>query len=330
MQTNMRFFHYIAPIMLIVLSALGLSCKNQDNQSFKIARFDLDLSEYNTLNKTQKEEFIKEYTPVIQNYILRIDPDTSLSINDKLEHFANSNTTKFFEADIKERFVRTDSIEKILGQANASIRRLLGFGLPHLYGAVIPYNQSIIITDSMAIIGLNHYLGVDYRAYSDFPEFIRRRKTPERLPYDIVEATLKTRYPLITATGTTLEQMLYEGAIAYATSKIIPDFDEARCFDMTSEQLKWVEDNEPQIWRSLVNADLLDDTSIIVKQTLFNPAPFAAALSKEVPAETGRWIGLRIISKYLESNKISIKDFLQQRSYHKSKNILISIAYNGQ
>ena len=70
---------------------------------------------------------------------------------------------------------------------------------PEIYSAVITYNQSIILADTVMLLGLNHYLGCDYEGYKHLDGYRRATKTAAaRLPYDIAESIIATAYPLPT------------------------------------------------------------------------------------------------------------------------------------
>jgi hypothetical protein len=60
------------------------------------------------------------------------------------------------------------------------------------------------------------------------------------------------------------------------------------------------------------------------------PAPFSNPISQETPGMVGRWLGKEILTKYQSRHDFSIIDFLKNKQYNNSQNILIESEYNGQ
>ena len=144
------------------------------------------------------------------------------------------------------------------------------------------------------------------------------------------EALLKIHFPFEPDDNTVLENMIYEGLIAYLAETIIPDYEDSLYFSFSSKQLSWCIAHERQIWEQLLIDDILYSTSGFVKSALLKPAPFSEHLTRESPGQTCCWIGKSIVESYLSNNKAELKYLLETKAYQDSQTFLIDSKYDGR
>lgn len=252
------------------------------------------------------------------------------SASDFLEAYAGSRAVKMFMPDIRSRLHGLDSVESELG----SVRRGMGEWLPdvafpaRVYGVVIPYNQSVILADTVAFVGLNHYLGADYPGYEAFDLYRRVLKEPDRIVPDLTEAIVRSAYPYEDGLdATVLSRMIYEGAIVNAMIKSDPQLTLSRALGWSGEQLRWAEVNERRSWQQLIASDLLFSTNPADAARLVNPAPATAVINPSAPGQLGRYIGYRIVEKWLESHHGASPKTLLKPIFYNSRDTLIESAY---
>ena len=314
--------------LIFLLGATLNSCQHTRCQPVSIERFDLDIVRFAQLDTAERIRFVKQYEPVIDLYLGMVD-----TISDPytiLENFANRNSTIFFTPEVKKQYADISDLETTLGCEASALREKSEIAFPRVFSAIIPYNQSILVDNSTLIIGLNHYLGSDYEAYESFPEYRRAFKTRAKIAYDVCEAILKSHYPYISKVNTLLERMVYEGVIAAAAAEIVPNFDEATYFSITPEKYQWCCDNESQLWAQLLIDDDLYNTEEITITRYLDPAPYTVAFTDASPGMACRWIGLRIVERYLKAVDDSPFEMLNDKDYQDSQNILIKSQYDGK
>lgn len=226
-------------------------------------------------------------------------------------------------------------------QAEASLGRFAaimttvipGFRMPALYGVVIPYNQGIVRVDSVMLIGLNHYLGSGYEGYSNFPQWQRSRKSPDRLAVDIAYAILQTQLPAPDATEaggapTALSRMLRDGALVYAITQILPDCNAASVLAYTSQDSEWLEKNEKMIWQTMIERDLLYSTDPAIAQRLTAPGPSTSVIHPSAPGATGTYIGYKIVESYSANHpEATLAEILSERFYSNPTATLSAASY---
>ncbi len=176
--------------------------------------------------------------------------------------------------------------------------------------------QSILFTDSVMIVALNHYLGPAYPGYEGLPEHIRRLKTPEMLPYDIAEALTATAYPYEGDNATTISRLLYEGALTEAKMRLVDNASPSAALGYDEETYAEIEHNERELWQKILENRLLFDRDPTVAARLTAPAPFTSILGGKVPGRVGRYVGWRIVMAYLDHNpEVSLTDLLSKDFY---------------
>lgn len=314
--------------LIFLLGATLNSCQHTKCQSVSIERFDRDIPRFAQLDSTERRQFVDRYEPVIDLYLNMVD-----TISDQyaiLENFANRNSTIFFTPEVEKQYADVSDLEATLGCEATALSEKSEIAFPRIFSAIIPYNQSILVDDSTLIIGFNHYLGSDYEAYESFPEYRRAFKTRAKIAYDVCEAILKSHYPYKAIANTLLERMVYEGVVAAAACEIVPNFDEATYFSITPEKYQWCTDNESKLWAQLLIDDDLYSTDEMTKTRYLEPAPCTTAFTNASPGMACRWIGLKIVERYLKAVDDSPFEMLNDADYQDSQNVLIKSQYDGK
>lgn len=211
----------------------------------------------------------------------------------------------------------TEVFSRPLGKMKANFNRIFpDVSFPGVYAIISPFNQSVFTADSLLYVGLNHYLGADYPPYAYFPDYIRVRKTPERLMPDIAETILRRDYPYAPQEEypTVLSRLLYEGALIEAEMQLA-GVSEQQALGYDDSQMEWLMKNERQLWETIVGRKYLFSTDSQLAASLVNLAPFTSVFGQEVPGAAGRFIGHRIVNAYLDNRAIPIPQLLTPDFY---------------
>ena len=312
-----------------LLSTWSCSAPSHDSNSSEkagIHRFDISVSGYENLDSTSRVEFLDSFQSVANILVrdLQANPDSALSA------YAQSDAVQLFTPDIKARYRYQDSIEGVLGQVKAGMGRLLpGVTWPEIYAIVSPYNQAVILSDSIMLIGLNHYLGTDYEAYDYFDTYLRKTKTPRHQPYDIAEALIATQYPYSPGDSPTLlSRMLYEGALLHAIEAVMPHFSLGEAIGYTDDELDRAQRIEGQAWKNMIDKGLLFSSSPHTIDRIVRQAPSTAILHPDAPGRMGRYIGYMIVNDYLDRFPSTTPEQLLTRSFYNSSSTLVKSGFN--
>lgn len=328
MTDNIDILHrklLITILLMALCSCGGRRPVSPDDSKATVTRFDLDVFRYPDMDSAARNAFRDSYARVLPVLLM----NTAVS-DSAVNAYANSRAVKVFTPDIMSRYDSHDSVEKVLGAIMAAKHRLMPeLQWPRMYGIVSPYNQSIIMTDSIMLIGLNHYLGADYEGYGYFDSYLRHIKTARHMPYHIVEAVLAGSHPFIPdEKQTALSRMLYEGALLKSIEMIMPGFNLADALGYDSAQLDLIKSHEADIWNTLIAKRLLFSTVATVADRLVNPAPYTSIIGPEVPGRAGRYIGYRIVDSYLRHNDVTGPQDILSSDFYNSRNTLVKSEYS--
>ncbi len=242
----------ILPLTIAAIAIAG-GCTISNNadtantESMKIDRYDLEVSAYPALDSASRADFLMAYADV-NRLVLQLyaasHPGVSKDASDSMmSEYARSRGVSMFGCAIRERLGATDSIEAALGEAASRSRSMIPeLKWPRLYGIISTYDQAIILSgDSIALIGMNHYLGPDDEAYEGFDNYRRRDKRLAALPAQLTESLLYSQWPyeLPDKDATALSRMLYDGAVAWITMRITGTERPEEIIGWDEVQTKW-------------------------------------------------------------------------------------------
>ncbi|WP_418602929.1 gliding motility lipoprotein GldB [Hwangdonia sp.] len=177
----------------------------------------------------------------------------------------------------------------------------------------VDYRNRVIVTDTIAVIALDNYLGSDHEFYGAIPKYIRAHFNKEQLVVDLADAYAK-KYIYQSQKRTLLDEMIYSGKLLYFKDKVIPFKTDAERMGYSPEQLTWAIANESYIWRYFVERELLFSTDSKLPSRFINPAPFTKFYLEEIDADSpgrlGQYIGWQIVRAYMQQNDVALKDML--------------------
>ena len=244
--------------------------------------------------------------------------------------FASTRRIAAFLPDVKAAFPPPcDSVASALGRVFAATGRQRS-----VYAVVSPFRQSVVLAgDTAVFIALNHYLGSGHPAYSGFPAYQRRQKTPSRIPLDVAEAVLAASYPYVppkadVGGATALSRMLYEGALIELVMRAT-GVSEQEALGWTPDELRWAAANERRVWDEMLRRRLLFSTDPAVGTRLLDPAPSVPLVNASSPGRIGRFMGRRIVDSWLRATgSAPSADRLLSPEFYNSRQTLGEAGYN--
>lgn len=207
------------------------------------------------------------------------------------------------------------------------------FPLPEVFAWTSDFqsSESVLLTDTVAFIFLEHYLGADNEYYSKMPKYMGSVKSSEYMIPDFVHE-LSTRLAKKELKDNSLiNEMIYEGKLLYFADALMPNVEDYRKIGYTAEKLDWCFANEGAVWSYLVNKELLFSVQKSDRQRFVDPAPFSKfylPLDRESPGRIGAWVGWQIVRSYMEHHpEVSLKELMEDVN---SKQILNKSKYKPE
>lgn len=215
-----------------------------------------------------------------------------------------------------------DSVEAVLAQSGIADSITL-------VGVINPFISPIVSNGKYIFIGLNHYLGADSEAYNGFPQYLRRLKTIQRLPIDVIsEYVFKQSNLAEPENPTVLTMLLFTGSVFNTTLKMLPKgTSEALVLGMTDEEYDWCRQNEQRIWQKIIEDGLLYSSDLNIIRKLFSPSPSATLINAHAPGNTMQYIGLKIAQAY---EKNTGRDASPSNEYILDNQSLVNSKYSPQ
>ena len=176
----------------------------------------------------------------------------------------------------------------------------------------VRYNDRIILTDTLLLIGLDNYLGEGHHFYDGIQRYIAAGLDKKFLTSDVASAFTKKvlNYP---RNRTFLSRMVYYGKELYIKDRLLPNATDAQKIGYSEEDMEWAKANEEQMWRYFVEGELLYSTDSQLDRKFLDPAPFSKfglELDNESPGRLGRYMGWQIVRVFMENNAISLQQLL--------------------
>jgi hypothetical protein len=318
-------------LSVLFLLLLFISCKNklpdisQSEVKIEINRFEKDLFQISLSSPTEDLKMIKQkhasFFELFNHKIIEIGSSKSPAYSDMIIRFLTDYSVyKAYEAS-EAKFSDLSKVEADLSQAFSYFKYYFpDKAIPQFYSFVAGFNQSVVTDEGIIGIGLDKYLGADHEMYKmmnpPYPNYFTYRMIPERIAVDCMQGWLYSEFPYNDSVNNLLNNMVYEGIINYAVSKMFPNANDTLLFAYTPEQLAFVEDNEVQMWTFLIeHKQLFENDNFIIRQYI-GEAPFTKNFGSGSPGKAVIWLGKEIVSSYMKKHKnVSLEELLLTTDY---------------
>ena len=180
----------------------------------------------------------------------------------------------------------------------------------------VDYRNQIIVTDTIALVSLDTYLGKDHEFYDGIQKYLKQNFTSNQIVVDLASKYAE-KFTYKPSSKTLLDEMIYHGKLLYIKDLVIPFKTDAEKIGYSQDQLDWAEANESEIWRYLVERELLFSTDSELPARFINPAPFTKfylELDAESPGKLGRYIGWQIVKAYMNTSDYTLKQMLNKNA----------------
>jgi hypothetical protein len=311
-------------VVALLISACGSShnrltidVSGVDIPPVKIHRYDLDLFRANPANLRQDLEKLK---PGFRFFL-----DTDLRDSSKLgqmKSYLESPRNLEFHTAVSDRFKDLTTLENELTNAFRHLKFYYpGIKVPRVYTYISggDYDYPVQFADSVLLIGLDNFLGKDFKAYAidGLPLYRIARMTPDYIIPQVVkvlESVIIPPYP----GNNVLEQMIETGKQIYFIQAMVPGTDLKLILGYSDAQYNWIVKNEAHVWSSIIENQLLYSTDGRVIRSFFADGPFSTDFSAEAPARMGEYIGFQIVKKFMENQPaVMLPALMEDKDYQK-------------
>jgi hypothetical protein len=166
---------------------------------------------------------------------------------------------------------------------------------------------ALIYGEDQLAVGLDFFLGADYpyAKYNpgnpNFSNYLIRSFNPDHM-------VMKTLQPLVEDIAGTepgsrmLDIMINEGKKFYLMDLLLPNTPDSVIFEMPIEDVKWLEDNELEIWAYLLQAQLFYESEWKKIRKFVEYSPRVPQMHPDAPGRAANWVAWKIVKAYMERN----------------------------
>lgn len=312
---------------LVILTITG--CSTGDNrlridvssiplQEIKIHRYDRELFKINVANLHNELEKLK---PEFRFFL-----DTDLSEPGKLtemkSYLINPRNIDFSH-EVNSRLKDIHILEKELTEAFRHYKYYYpDAGIPRIYSYISggDYEYPVQFADSVLLIGLDNYLGKDYKIYitDGVPSYRLERMTPDNIVPDCMQVLAKVSGIRAMSGNTLLDEMISAGKRLYFVDAMIPGTGDRFKIGYTEAQDAWIKKNEEHVWAAIIENRMLYSSEGQTIRIFMADGPFTAEFSRESPPKLGEWIGWQIIKKYMVNEPaVTLKQLMEETDAQK-------------
>ncbi len=176
----------------------------------------------------------------------------------------------------------------------------------------VEYQNRIIATDTLVLIGLDNYLGPDHEFYQGMSTYIAADFDKALIVSDLAASLVKKVVPR-PRDRSFLAQMIYYGKELYLKDQLLPMLEDAKKINYSQSQLDWATVNEEPIWRNYIENEYLYSTDAKLSARFLDPAPFSKfglELDNDSPGRIGRYIGWQIVKAFMDKNSVTLAQLL--------------------
>lgn len=303
-------------------------------------KFDVDVSEINVetkISRFEKELFYIPASQAIENTtalkkkyqrfydlftanIIGIGKSDDPNFKIQLQSFLEDKNIREMSEDVIKAYPDLDLLEKDLNKAFSYYKYYFpDKQVPAIISFISGFNYSIITDEGLIGIGLDMYLGSNSKYYDwlRIPKYKVSNMEQKNILPDVMKAWISTEFQSEEEKTTLLSQMISEGKVLYMLDALLPWKDDTLKIGYSLKQIEWCRNNEINMWKHLIEKNLLYSTEHLENIKYIGEAPFTSGFPRESPGRTGAYIGWRIIRSFMEKNNFSIPELFAEKDAQK-------------
>jgi len=328
-KTDMRL---LLTFFVILALALG-SCRDSQRGSknageevnIHIERFDQELFSMDTDTLPEGISWLyKKYDDFLDIFsynIIGIGSPSARDYQAYLSMFLGDRLNREVYMETQQVFADLTGLEMKLSNAFSIYKKSFPEQQPpRIVAYVSRFNNPCFTVSNYIGVGLDLYLGTSSSYYKglDLPQYMKFKLFPDKIPSDLIYTWASAAFPYNDSTDNALSRMIHDGKLYYFTKSLLPKEPDSLVIGYTKDQMKWVKENEEQMWTYLVEKKILFSRDAMDIRKLTGTAPFTYFFSNESPGKAGSYIGWRIFSEYARRNPgISLPGMMAETDYEK-------------
>jgi hypothetical protein len=203
------------------------------------------------------------------------------------------------------------------------------FKVPQVVTMVTGFMGSdLYISDSLIIIGLDYFGGPDATYRPQVYDYQLGRYQKEYLVPSILFFMADQYTRMAPSDKTLLADMIGYGKSFEFVKHCAPQTPDSLILGFSEKNLARTYNSQTAIWAFVVENRLLYEKAQLIKQKYVGERPFTPEIGPDVPGGIGRWLGWRIVSRYMSENPdVTLPELMKNPN---AQQILQQSGYKGQ
>lgn len=316
---------------------LSLGCRDSSDKVPDVSSIQVDVaieSLEDSLFACQSVEsvgqFLNRYPFLSQVYFPDLAPQDASLAPVLYEHIRNPALRRF-KAELDSLYSdKSKQLTKPLEEAFKHITYYYPeFKAPRVVTMVTGFMGSdLYVSDSLIIIGLDYFGGPEATYRPQVYDYQLGRYQKEYLVPSILFFMADRYNRMAPGDQTLLADMVGYGKSFEFVKHCAPQTPDSLILGFSEKNLTRTYNSQTQIWAFVVENRLLYEKAGLVKQKYVGERPFTPEIGPDVPGGIGRWLGWRIVSRYMaENTEVTLPQLMNNPN---AQQILQQSGYKGQ
>jgi hypothetical protein len=281
---------------------LDVDISNVEIGEFEIHRYEQDLFKINP------DEIQQGLKAIQEKYWIFLGADLTDSTNlGQIKDFITDpeliQAYNEIEAQFPNLEVLNTELEEVLKYYKFHFPGNPNFSV-YSYISGFQYEYPVQIADNTMIIGLDSYLGTDFKTYHQMgiPAYKIERMQSSYIAVDCMKEIARQLIVPPPPASTFLDEIIYYGKIMYFLDATLHNKADHLKIGFPKAKLAWCFENESNLWAFIIDNQILFSADYEIIRKFITDGPFTAAFSNESPARIGVWFGWQIVKSYMDHN----------------------------
>jgi hypothetical protein len=303
--------------LMVVLSAIALySCKESgESCAFQpdVEGISIDVQwqslEDSIASITSKRQLVDLLTnhPLLRDVMLNRPgyPSDSVFINEVFARFTNPHIDTLV-MEVHRVFGDGSELRQEFVSAFKNFRHYYpDFIPPRIETVITGLETDLFVTDSVIVIGLDHYLGPDSKyPLNHLYEYLRKKYSKEFIvPSTMLLFGIDERFNNFNPSDqSVLSEMISYGKAYHFAKHMVPCTPDSVLIAYTAEEIRGSREYESLIWSRFIEDEVLFSTSREDKKRYILERPKTIEVGEKCPGRIGQWVGWQIVRTYADTH----------------------------
>lgn len=247
------------------------------------------------------------------------------------EFIQNPALVQFYKETINNSSgIKIDSLQNAINEAFINIKAIYpNFKAPKVYTLFTGFaGKDIQVNDSSVVIGLEYFAGKKAKYRPQVYDYQLNKYQKEYILPSILNQLAIKKAAIDPSDKSLLADMLFYGKCYQFTKTMIPNVADSLIIGYSQKELDATEISQEMVWAHMIDQKLLYESSPFKKAKYLEERPNTQEISPDCPGMIGRWLGWKIVKKYMENNsEQTLKSLLENQ---RAQDIFEKSKYKGK